>query len=200
MAYQNNIPQANQRLKDSQSDILGNFQELSTFLNVNHQDLNSGVDAGKHKFVQFPLQGAAPATANNEVALYSQTSALTGSVELAVRKQNNGTSYEFTSSLAAQPGWARLPSGILFKWGNAVGNGFTAITFPVAGTIPVFAVGAPFTIYLTPSAVIATDINEYIRLASVPTANNLGFSVYAGQRTTLNNAVPVSFNWLAIGI
>lgn len=199
-AYNSNIPQANQRLKDSQSDLLGNFQSISTVFNVNHVDFNVGIDAGKHKWLSFPTQAVAPATLNTEVALFSQTSTLTSNIELAFRQQNNGTIYEFTSKLAAQPGWARLPSGILLKWGNALANGNTAIVFPVAANTPVFAAGAPFTIFLTNTGVAATDLNQAIRLSSVPTANNLGFSVYAGERTNLNTPTNVSFNWLAIGI
>ena len=86
MAYQNNIPQPTQRLKDSQGDLLANFQALQTFLEVNHVTFGSG-DEGKHKWVSFPTQGSAPSFAGGEEGLYNLVYATTAQNELYVHKQ-----------------------------------------------------------------------------------------------------------------
>ena len=49
MAYLNNIPQATDRIKDSQPQILANFAEIQTLVGVNHVNFNA-VDQGKHTF------------------------------------------------------------------------------------------------------------------------------------------------------
>jgi hypothetical protein len=141
MAYNNSIPQAGDLLSQSQADILANFQEIDTFVTLNHVTFGAS-DAGKHKFLQMPVQVAAPSTAAGEMGLYTKTSALTSVPEMFVRKQSNGTEIEFTSALANANGWTRLPSGILLKWGTSGSvsvNSSDALSFPVAGTIPVFS-------------------------------------------------------------
>ena len=135
--YQNNIPQASDRLKDSQSDILENFQAIKELIDINHNTFNTA-DFGKHKFVTFPQQGSDPSTAAGEVALFSAISPYSGVPELSVRLQSNGPSIEFTSADGSTNGWARLPSGILLKWGQSSANGLATITFPAGATIPAF--------------------------------------------------------------
>jgi hypothetical protein len=146
------------------------------------------------------LQAASPATAATEVALFSRTSTLTSNVELAVRKQSSGSVFEFTSALGAQPGWTILPSGILLKWGNGTGSGNITVTFPVAATIPVFAAGSPYNILLTLTGVVVTDLDEAVRLSSVPSASTTQFTVFCGRRTVANTPTTCSFNYLAIGL
>ncbi len=191
MAYNPNIPQPTDVISQSQADILNNFMALGTTFDVNHIDFNA-FDAGKHKFIQFPLQGSAPATSNTEIALFSQTSTLTSNVELAIRKQNNGTVYEISAQAAAS-GWSRLTSGILLKWGNfATVPGANVINFPVGATIPVF--GSIFQVIISTKALGASDTN--VLLNSFTTA---AMTVTSTARTTTANAVS-GFTYLAIGI
>ena len=139
MAYNANIPQPTDLLSQSQSDLLANFQALQTLIDVNHVDFASG-DQGKHKWCSFPVQGASPATAAAEVAVFSRTSTLTTVPELCIRFAGNGTVTEMTSAFLNVIGWSFLPSGILLKWGGASagGPGSFTLTYPVAATIPVF--------------------------------------------------------------
>lgn len=138
MSYQPNIPQASDRLNDSQGDILGNFQAIQTLVDVNHYDFASGL-MGKHKWVSFPIQASGPGTTSTEMALYTKNG-LGGTPEMFVQFPSSGTEVNFTESAQATNGWTRLPSGILLKWGtaSATQNTDNTITFPVSATIPVF--------------------------------------------------------------
>src|SRR5690606_39762692 len=121
MPYLPNIPQPNDRIRDSQADLLGNFQALNTFLNVNHGDFGSAQE-GKHKWVTFPNQMADPSTLAAEVAIFSKPGISTGNPSaLFLRKENNAAvkTVGFTEFLiyGFLEDWIRLPSCILFKWG-----------------------------------------------------------------------------------
>lgn len=149
MAYNAQIPQPTDQLKVSQGDILGNFQELSTWVNINHEDFASG-NSGKHKFLQMPEQGAAPTTAANEAGFYAAVGATSAVSELVFRRESNGTSIPFTEGLNAVAGYSRLPSGALVKWdtlsiaGAAVGNFDNTYAFTwTVPNIPAFT-SAPF--------------------------------------------------------
>lgn len=154
----NNVPQAGQTLAVTRNPIQQNFSVIDTAFSVNHVAYGAG-GQGKHNFVSLPVQGAAPATIAGEIALFSQTSAVTGNPELALRRQTNGTSYEIstygTGSYSFNSGgqgsitytytWTRLPSGLLMLWGTqtSVGPAFTAtglvMVFPTATSFPGFA-------------------------------------------------------------
>lgn len=120
MAYNPNIPQANNLLSQSQADILNNFTSIGTLL-----DPNNGA-------VTFPQQVADETTNGTTVALYSKTAG--GNTQLFFRPVSNGTPINLTGSLKSQNGWAYLPSGILLQWGNTIGGTTQAfpITFPTA--------------------------------------------------------------------
>lgn len=195
MAYNPNIPQAADQIAVSQADLLANFTALSTFLNINHVDFASA-DQGKHKFVSFPQQGSSPATAATEVALFSKVSALTGVPELYFRNATNGAEYEFTSYENATNGWARLPSGVLLKWGNASANGATAITFPVAGTNPVFTAVYSAQVSVNTIGGGNTDPNTFVTVNAISTTQ---LTVFGSARTTVTTT-PVNFTYLVIGV
>lgn len=205
MAYNPSIPQATDALSQSQLDILNNFTSIGTTFDVNHVDFNAGADAGKHKYIQLPVQGANPPAVfgSGEVAIYSFLSGVTSQNELWINKKNQAANVQIPStasilSVASSPGnnvsgWTYLPSGILLKWGNSTATGNTAITFPVAGDIPVFT--DVMSMQLTTYANSAADTNTFIRLSSF---TNLGFNCYGSARTTVSNAA-TSFQYLAIG-
>lgn len=194
MAWLPNIPQPSQSKSSSQPQILGNFQALNTYLNINHVDFG-GADQGKHKFISFPVQGSDPVTAANEVALFAKTSTLSSIPELFIRKSSAGATYEFSSCLAAQPGWTRLPSGILLKWGSGTANGYTSFVFPVAGNIPAFT--QIFSMALDTAYNLTTDGNGFVREAGVRSIT--GFNAYGSFRTQVAD-MSVAFTYLAIGI
>jgi len=190
MPFNENIPQSTDIPATSQAQLLANFKAIKTLVDVNH-DTFSAADEGKHKFANFPEQGVNPATAVNEVALFSRESTLTGISELCVRNENNGTIYEFTSRGVS---WTRLPSGILLKWGIATADGDSTVTFPVAANIPAFT--TCYSVQLTLVVAAAGDADQAVRLKSY---TNLDFNCYGSKRITLGSHL-VGFTYLAIGI
>ncbi len=191
------VPNSGQTLADSRPVIFNNFSVISTAFEVDHVAYNDA-NQGKHNKATFPQQAAAPVTAANEVALYSRLSTLSGVSELVIRKQSSGTSYEFTSALAANVGWTRLPSGILLKWGNSTtpAGGLGTYTFPAAANIPAFT--QVFSVQITTFYNQPTDApaNGFVRLV---TYNAAGFDVFGSPRVTIG-PLNVSFQYLAIGI
>ena len=150
MAYNNNIPQPNDDLSVSQPQILANFAEIATAFNLNHVAFNA-TGEGKHAFVEMPNQNAAPPTTiAGEVGLYCNTSTATTFPELFFIKNNGGASvppplnnangYVITGSNYTSPGWTRLPSGILLKWGTFVSSLSTdTLIFDASTSNPAFA-------------------------------------------------------------
>lgn len=201
MAYTNNVPQSNQRIKDTQSPIQQNFVEIQNLITVNHGDFGAA-DAGKHKFIQFPQQASASSTAAQEMAMYAKNSTLTSQTELYIRRPSNGTEIEFTGALANTNGWTRLPSGILLKWGSQSYTlpqtaGSKTITFPTGATIPAFSV-APYQVLLTMSGSIAgTDSNAYAYFISATTTT---FTIGLWPRTGSSFNSTFQVRYLAIGI
>lgn len=180
-SYNPQIPQATDDPSVSQGQLLLNFQSLQAWLDVNHVDYASA-DAGKHVFVEFPVQSPVPTTGAGEVGLYCQTSTLSGNPELVFSNQSGTGIYEFTSAGLSTQGWARLPSGVLYKWGtgSAGAAGDLVVTFTVAATIPVFA--AVYTAFITPTSSITTYV-------SASTTTTL----------TVNCSAAGTFNYLVIG-
>ena len=192
MAYNSNIPQANNQLSVSQGDLLLNFQAISTYINVNHVDFN-GADQGKHKFIQLPAQSAAPATLATEMALYTKN--VTGVPQLFLRRSNNGTEINLTTSGAATNGWTRLPSGILLKWGTIATTTFNlleTIAFPVAASIPVFS--AIYSCQVTVAA--AQTDNQVVIMMGLFTVTDV--NVFA--RKLIGGGGVTPFTFFAIGI
>jgi hypothetical protein len=195
MAY-NDTPLANESKNTSQPRIRNNFNVLQSFLALNHEDPDTGT--GKHSFVTLPTH-AVPATAAGEVALFSQVSTLSGLQELAIRRENNGVSYELTSSLNTENGWARLPSGLILKWGKQLvsisGNG--VVVYPVAATIPVFTtvIHAQATVFY--DLIPGNDVDAAIRITDF--SNPLQLRVYGSHRFSAG-ANATTFCWLALGV
>jgi hypothetical protein len=193
MAYKENIPQASDIPATSQADLLGNFQAIKQLIDVNHATFSSA-NKGKHNLLTMPEQAASPATAVNEIALFTRESAFSGQAELCARFENNGAVVEFTSGLAGNNGWTRLPSGFLIKWGVGIANGDSTVTFPVAATIPAFT--ALYNVQLTVVGAAAGDLDEAVRIKALTPLN---FTCYGSKRTT-TGAHLVGFTYLAIGI
>ena len=122
MSWQPTKPQAGDAKNISQGDVQGNFLALNNIYN------------GINNFIILPEQAASPATAINQMALF--TKAVGGVSAMFLRNENSGASVDFTTALKADPGWCQLPCGIQIFWGNvAVGN-FPAgnpVVFPAGG-------------------------------------------------------------------
>lgn len=173
MAYNNAIPQAPDKFKNSYSQMQSNFNAVNNAL--------LGVDLGGILFTNQPTD---PATSGTQMALYSriaQNVAQTGSFTntLCVRQNTSGSVFEFTGGVAGIPGWTRLPNGMLIKWmqitipenGDDPFDSY-AQTWPVATNIPVFtAIPVYYNIVQIPS--IVTTANAYIQGVLSSTAFNI---------------------------
>ena len=118
-------------------------------MSINHEDIATvtvpSADEGKHKFLQMPEQGAAPATAANEGGLYTKevpTLAVTG---LYFRDESSGTERQLTNlniTNLVNAGTAagtlyRMDSALLFTMYSGITNAFSGsatVSFPVAFT------------------------------------------------------------------
>ena len=193
MAYNPNIPGANDLPSVSQGQIQTNFADIQTLIDVNHVNFASS-DRGKHKFITLPVQGSTPAFSVGEIGLYNKA-AFTTLNELFI-VNSAGTATPMTASLKAGAGWSYLPSGILIKWGNGVANGLTTVTFNTGATIPAFT--QIFSIQVCTAYTNASDGNGFVRLNNF-LAPWTQFTVYGSARTTVTNQA-VGFEYLAIGI
>ncbi len=189
MAYNANIPNANDKLSQSQAQIKANFQALAPLL-----------EEGETPWIALPVQGSAPATDPNEIALYSK--AVSGVPQLFMRQQSNGAEFNFTSSLQATYGWTRLPSGILIKWGNETvpqRNQMATVTYNV-GSIPVFT--NVFTViatqYFTGTGGTVESRNNIA--VSVGNFTNTTFNVFGRAIGTPGSTPSFDIRFLAIGI
>ena len=189
MAYQQNIPQASDRLKDSQADLLANFQSIKTLIDVNHVTFDA-TGEGKHKFVSLPEQGAAPTTLANELAVYSAQGAVNSVADLFFRRESDGSQINMTEGGLVTNGWSRIASGIIIKWGaNSVTGTSQTITMSQG---PAF--GSIYSAQLTPRRV-AGGVDTLVQMESLSTAN-INLSVTNLDGSTAQTA---TINWFAIG-
>ncbi len=193
-----NIPQSSDLLSVSQGNLLNNFGAIKAIIDINHVDF-AAVGAGKHTFVEMPVQSPVPTTVGGEVGLYCQTSAVTTQPELVFARQAASSApaavqiTEFTSAGWTNPGWTKLPSGIMLKWRANIGfGGLSAVTKNLNTDVP----GSPnFTTVLT---ILITPIDTAAAYDHVIGISNVTFPSF----TVYTPAVPpgtVQFSYLAIG-
>lgn len=187
MAYNSLIPQPNDLLSQSQSEIQQNFAEIQTLIGVNHVNFGAA-GAGKHNFVTMPEQGVIPTTGSNEGVLY--TAQVAGQTELFFRKSNNAAPVSLTSSSEAGSGWTSLPSGVIIQWGSAVMNGGVS---SLVVNLPIAFPNAIFVALATPNNVPSGNYTDNI-LAIQATSTT---QVTALRKTNFGTAC--SFNFMAIG-
>src|SRR5574338_1524687 len=101
MAYTSNTPQATDYVSATQPVINANFQDIPTYLAVNHEPITgAGGDEGKHKFIQYTLQGSDPATGLTELATYVKNDS-SGNPNIFTREPNNGSIRQVSGSVIA---------------------------------------------------------------------------------------------------
>lgn len=192
MAYQDK-PNPNDQLSQSQSDIRNNFLDINSLVSLNHVTFNMGADSGKHKFLQMPEQLPVPATAANEMALYTKQGS-SGLAEMFIRKESNGIEIEFTNGTLvgglSSTGFTALPSGILLKWGSVAvaAAGASAVVFDA--TIPFAQV---YVVMCTPLNAGGAGTQTFsVSSASI---TNAGCTlIYGGSGPS-----PITVQYLAIG-
>lgn len=188
-------PNATDIQSATQPTIKDNFDQLITWLPINHIDTDLS-NEGWHKNLTFP---APLATLNPALVSTAQIGVLpfTGSTsavcELAVQKFG-GSPVAFTEGLNTTTGYARLASGLLLKWGTATGlSGAGTITHN-SGTTPNFTsiISCQLTTIGTGGAI--SDTMVYLLSISGTTVN-----VYGSARSTVA-AASTSYSWLLLGL
>jgi len=198
MPYDETIPQAGDLLSQSQAELLENFAQIKTLIDINHQTFGHA-DQGKHLQTTFPVRAADPVTAANEVALYCKDNGA-GAASLFFKPENQGigaTEYDFTTATQAVTGECTLPSGIALKWGTAtiaVGHNSIAVAWAPADHFPT----AILRVLLTPNTTFAGLGTVESQIVSAATKLVSGFTVYRSQHAPYQTDA-VSFDYLAIG-
>lgn len=73
MTFDPAIPQPNDRLSESQQDLLENFQQLNTVFGVNHVAFNdNSSNKGKHKFVTYIEQASDPTGSDQQMTVFAK--------------------------------------------------------------------------------------------------------------------------------
>lgn len=204
MAYNNTIPKATDKLKDSQGQLLANFQAIQTLVEVNHETFGAA-NEGKHKFISMPVQSPAPTFSAGEVGQYSFLNTTTNKNELYINKTNNSGVVQIaaTSSILGttnptpgsfgNTGWTMLPSGIKLVWGVFTGSGSGAQTVSITGDQQ-FAT-TMLSVQLTIAGNSTTAVQALARIRSI-SANSFSAVVSNVTGTTFNSS---QVSYLAIG-
>lgn len=125
MTYNPSIPRPTDIPAQSQADFLTNFGQLNTIFDVDHvpYDDDDSADRGKHDKSTYIEQSADPATAADELSLYSKDTS--GNTRLYLRQENSGTVFQMTGDdpVASTNGSSFLPGGLIIKWGRVTTNG-----------------------------------------------------------------------------
>lgn len=157
----NNVPLPGQTLSVTRVPINQNFENIDTAFSVDHVGYTLA-GQGQHNKISFPVQAAVPFPPVGIVNLYSQLSAFTNQPELVFAHQSGSTAppsartAEFTSAGWTNPGWARLPSGILIKWNSGISfGGNSSVTIDV-NSVPA---GSPMFTAILNIQVSTTDSN-----------------------------------------
>lgn len=188
MPYNPNIPQAADKLRVSQPQILQNFQGINTGFNLNHIDLNLA-DAGKHKLLTMPRQTFPQVVAGTDLLMYVGLNPDTALSELYLKRSTdvgNGTALTAGASNLASYGWATIPSGAKVKWGSFSVAGNVLSTQTMQG--PAF-----------------TNINSYSVSVSIDSTTTVASMAINNLNTTqfrfLSDVAAVTvYRYLAIGI
>lgn len=195
MVYQQNIPGPTDLISDSQGDLQGNFQAIKAAFDINHVTFDAS-GQGKHKFVEMPNQGIAPAGnpsgAANEFTLFSQQTSVGNIQQLWYKRNNEASSYQLTSTNPnpITNGHSFLPGGLLIQWGQVVGA--PSLTDPVTITYPTSFSAAPFSLQVTPVRDGTSARGIYIKnLGAQYTASS---AVIRIEGTGINALL-----WIAIG-
>lgn len=197
MPYQADIPQPTDQLSVSQDNLLQNFQSIYAAWNTNHVTFDDA-DQGKHKYVNFPVQGGAPALAA-DAGLYALAAGL------FVHAPGSVTDYNITlrNFTAGASGYCYLPCGLLVKFGRATAAaGAVTVAFPGPAYTQI-----PF-IFLTGMQSAAGGFSTYASIDnSLPTTAahfraNLRYAQAAPINTAQNVMLPAvgPLQWLSIGI
>lgn len=116
MTYLPDIPQPGEKPSISQGKLLDNFKTLNSVFGENHYEFNSSTNAGRHKFVQYIAQSAAPSTVNMS-ATYVKN--VTGIGACLFWKQGGGGEVRLTGfdPVNSATGHTPLAGALILEWG-----------------------------------------------------------------------------------
>lgn len=142
--WNQNIPQAGDKLRNSQLDLLNNNLAINAGFDFNHVNLNLA-GAGKHKLLTMPRQAfPQPAINNlgNDLLMYVGLEPRTGLSQLYLKRNTDMANEGIPTTAKLVPtgqvkGWTYLPSGVLIQWGEAqcLANAFVTIDLVAVGGI-----------------------------------------------------------------
>ncbi len=193
MAYNQNIPQPADQLKNSQAELLENFAQIKTLIDINHETFGSA-NEGKHRFINLTNQTAVGdvASAANQISIFERvpiTATIgTGQQVFVVRSTAAAANLRYVPLTAGtnnipdglpvvgsndMVGFAFLGTGLCMKFGNiavgAVANNTTdssTVNLDLLG--PPYLTGNPPNGLFTAIVSLATDAD--ISLAGTGTA------------------------------
>lgn len=213
--YNPDIPQPTDQPSQSQGQILDNFTSINEIWDVNHYTFASA-NGGKHKFLQLPIQIAAPATGVNEFGMYTASYTPEGGgtavTNLVIKKPDTGQRIPFTASGGNEGnGYSWLASGLLMKWGisSITSPPYTDplprdpqdILYPTSVNTPVFNAAA-YAITITNRSNNYGGILDPDTFVYLHGQGNFDYFQIKMFRRVANGgqAVPaLSFSWVAIG-
>lgn len=188
MAWNPNIPQPTDQLSDSQADLLGNFQALDPLV------------VAFENYVKLTIQGAAPATAANQLALYTKDGG-GGIPHLFLREQSSGSEIDLSlKDITPTAGYLYLTQNLLLKWGvtATAPNNNAKTTYPFNAGPPAFlAAAAPTFLFVIPTrgSNVSTPTASVIwDVSGGSTNDNTQFTVYSTGVTS-----DIRVNWIALG-
>jgi len=181
-----NIPQAGDDPKQSQLQLLGNFQKLNSDWQVNHVALTAGNKSGYHTLINFAgVQDSAPSISGENSALYPK---LLDSVAQLFFK-NSDEEIQLTGLEVVNPGdGTSADFGITTPWGLIINFG-TALFIQSPGVSVTWAI--PFSSSSTVYGIYATTTAERDGLYVEPVDRHgfKGFLDSGGGQTTYYLAI-----------
>ena len=181
----------------SRDQIRTNFSLIQTNFDINHENFGVGANAGKHKFMQMPVQSSLPATATGDGELHTEADSSTRSQLFYSRDNTAATKVQLTTGDTSAAtfstntnyqvgppsingGWSFLPGGLILQYGKvAIVDTTTVITYPLAFS------AAAYSIIVTNSKT-TSNTSAIVVSASTPT----NFTIIGGS---------TSVYWQAIG-
>lgn len=196
LTYNNSIPTASQRLKDSQSELKTNTESVKTFLETNHEAFSS-TDSGKHKYLQLTQQGSSPTIGATEAGLYTKD--VSGSPELFI-KTGADTELNITSLTSGSNEYTcYLPSGLILKWGLTTGGALAANDWTTVNFVTAFPT-ACLNVQVSGKVVdAAPSTNQTTALMILDSTFNASYFKVFNRRTDAGTGYVADCTYFAVG-
>lgn len=171
MPYQPLIPLATDKKSVSQGDIKNNFTLL--------EDTYNGIN---NKII-LKEQAVSPASAVNQMALYTKVNAHGVTSLFVLPETGAGNEVDITTAHHAVNGWCLLPCGILMLWAyTTVGPSPANVTYTYASdvTFPGFNPALPYP--------HNAQVTPYVTPPSTPPNSPLSITAISNTYITIHNA------------